>query len=335
MQLQETYKDSGLEIVGVAASEHAPTAEEARTEVEAWLADKFPNLNYRIAFDHTGEMNELWMTASLSFGIPTAFVVDRDGHIAFIGHAGQLDDVLPKVLNGSWRTSDEAKAADLERIAKGQHYARESALIKPITAKLWPAMQAEDWTTALAAAEELVAVAPDNLNFRRAHATLLLHKMRDMQTGLPVMRQLVRDAIGTKSEPWMAMAMELLFDPAKDNSHLPHAERFAMGKELAEQILVLNPPHGNGRKYASYAPVAQYYYEIGNKEHAIELVELGLNSVDHPEPMPDNLKSFYVPRLLQALANCTGEKACYGDFCVVPQNEAPETVKAQPPEEET
>ncbi|MPR13139.1 TlpA family protein disulfide reductase [Microvirga tunisiensis] len=335
VQLQETYRDSGLEIVGVAASEHAPTADEARTTLEAWLADKFPNLNFRIAFDHTGEMKELWMEASLAFGIPTAFVVDRDGHIAFIGHPMQLDDVLPKVLNGSWRTSDDAKAADLERIAEGQREARKSALVKPILAKLRPAMQAEDWTTALAAVEEGVAVVPDNPNFRRAHADLLLHKMRDMRTGLPVMRQLVRDAIGTKSEPWMAMAMELLFDPAKDNCHLPQAERFAMGKELAEQILVLNPPHGNGPKYASYGAVAQYYCESGNTEHAIELVELGLNSVGHPEPMPDDLKPFYVPRLLQALANCTGEKACYGDFCVAPQAKFAESVEAQPPEEET
>ncbi|WP_244627688.1 hypothetical protein [Microvirga tunisiensis] len=37
--------------------------------------------------------------------------------------------------------------------------------------------------------------------------------------------------------------MELLFDPAKDYNHIPQAEH----------ILVLNPPHGNGRKFQSYA----------------------------------------------------------------------------------
>ncbi|OWK24524.1 hypothetical protein AJ87_21560 [Rhizobium yanglingense] len=59
MQLQEKYKDSGLEVVGVAANEQAPTADEARSKLYAWLTENFPNLNYRIAFDHAGEMNKL------------------------------------------------------------------------------------------------------------------------------------------------------------------------------------------------------------------------------------------------------------------------------------
>lgn len=54
-QLQEKYQDSGFEVVGVAAREQGPTAEEARTRLDAWLTERFPNLNYRIAFDYTGE----------------------------------------------------------------------------------------------------------------------------------------------------------------------------------------------------------------------------------------------------------------------------------------
>lgn len=42
MQLQEKYKDSGLEVVGIAADEDAPTAVEARTKLDAWLAEKCP-----------------------------------------------------------------------------------------------------------------------------------------------------------------------------------------------------------------------------------------------------------------------------------------------------
>ncbi|WP_225673074.1 TlpA disulfide reductase family protein [Bradyrhizobium hereditatis] len=116
VQLQEKYKDSGVEIVGLAARERARTADDARSKLDAWLTEKLPNLNYRIGFDYTGEMNKLWMDPSFSVGTPTSFVVDRDGHIAFIGSSMQLDDVLPKILSGSWRTSDEAKAADTERL---------------------------------------------------------------------------------------------------------------------------------------------------------------------------------------------------------------------------
>ncbi|WP_348529124.1 TlpA disulfide reductase family protein [Mesorhizobium sp. LSHC424B00] len=259
VQLQEKYKNSGLEVVGVAADEDASTAHEARTKLDAWLNEKCSNLNFRIAFDYTGEMNKLWMEPSISVGIPTSFVVDRDGCIAFIGHPMQLDEILPEVLNSSWRTSDQAKAVDTERITTRQRIARELALTKPIYAKLRPAMQAEDWTVALSAVEEGVALMPGNFNFRETLADLLLHKIRDMQAGMPVIRKLVRDAIRKKfeAEHWMAMALNQLFGPAKHNSHLPRTERFAMGKELSEHILALNPPKGDGPKFRSYPAVAR------------------------------------------------------------------------------
>ncbi|MGY4626812.1 TlpA disulfide reductase family protein [Bradyrhizobium sp. USDA 4486] len=328
VELQEKYKDSGLELLGVAAYEQAPTADEARTSLDAWLTDKFSNLNFRIGFDSTGEMNKLWMDSSFSIGIPTSFVVDRDGHIAFIGLPMQLDDVLPKVLNGSWRTSDEAKAADTERIETGRRemdeMTRERALTEPILA----AMKAEDWAKAVSAVEEALAVMPDDLDFRGRHADLLLHKLRNMQTGLPVMRQFARDAIDKNNEVWMEEALRQLFNPTNDNSHVPSTERFAMGKELSEHILALNPPHRDGGpKWLSYGAVAQYYYESGNKDRAIELVEVALNSLSGPEPMPDELKQYYTPPLVQALANYKGEKACYESVCATPQGGFPRASK--------
>lgn len=323
VQLQEQYKDSGLEVVGVAAHEHAPTADEARTKLDAWLTEKCSNLNYRIAFDSTGEMNKLWMEPSFSVGIPTSFVVDRDGHIAFIGHPMSLYDVLPQVLDGSWRTSDQGKAADRERIAKSEHTAREQALKKPINDKFWAAVKAKDWKTALSAIEDGIALMPDDINFRVAHAHLLLHRMRDMQTGLPVIRQLVRDAIDRNSEHWMIMAIDQLFHPANDYSRFPAAERFAMGKELSEHILALNPPPDDVPKFLSYRAVAHYYHETGNKDRAIALVELAIKALDGPEPMPDELKQEFLPDLLQTLANYKGEKVCYGALRATPQKDIP------------
>ncbi|CAH2394336.1 hypothetical protein [Mesorhizobium ventifaucium] len=172
---------------------------------------------------------------------------------------------------------------------------------------------------------------PDNCGFRHTQADLLLHKPRDIATGLPVMRQLVDNAIDKKFEAvsWMIMALKQLFDPSRNNSHLPDAERFAMGNELSEQILALSPQQSDGPlKFVWYVPVAQYYYECGNKVRAIELIDVALKSLDFPEPMPDHIKQYYLTPLLQALADCTGENACSADLCVVPQNKAPESQNA-------
>ncbi|UFW48136.1 MULTISPECIES: hypothetical protein [Bradyrhizobium] len=67
------------------------------------MTERLPNLNYRIGFNYTREMNKLWMDTSFSVGIPTPFGVDRDGRIASIGSPTQLDDVMPKILTGHWR----------------------------------------------------------------------------------------------------------------------------------------------------------------------------------------------------------------------------------------
>ncbi|TIO37760.1 MAG: TlpA family protein disulfide reductase, partial [Mesorhizobium sp.] len=81
------------------------------------------------------------------------------------------------------------------------------------------------------AIEEGLAVMPDSFDFRRVHADILLHKLRDIKTGLPLMRELVEDAINKKFEAmsWVVMALNQLFHPTIDNSHLPHDDRFAMG----------------------------------------------------------------------------------------------------------
>ena len=103
VQLQEKYSDMGVELIAVAANEEAATADEALAQVVAWAITWLPNTNIRIGLDYSGEMAKLWMDASRSFRVPQAFVVDRDGSIASIGDPEELEEVLPKVIDGSWR----------------------------------------------------------------------------------------------------------------------------------------------------------------------------------------------------------------------------------------
>ncbi|MQV98080.1 redoxin domain-containing protein [Sinorhizobium medicae] len=308
VQLQERYRARGLEVVGVAASEKAATADEAQANLEAWLTEKSPKSNFRIGLDCTGEMRKLWMTPSFSFHIPTTFVVDRDSRIAFIGRPTDLDVVLPQVLDGTWRTSDQAKAIERGRIAKG----RENLFLRKFSA----AMKIEDWKTALSVIEEGTALLPDSLPLRASHADLLLHRMRDMQTGLPVLRQLVRDAIDRNDEDWLLQAMNQLFGEF-DYTDFPSVERLAMGKELSEHILALTGLKDDARA-DFYQYVAQYYHESGNNVRAVELLEFALKLVDGL-PLPDNIKQPVLEDWLHTLADYKGGEARSGDVCVVPR----------------
>ncbi|MGX9121059.1 TlpA family protein disulfide reductase, partial [Mesorhizobium sp. BHbsci] len=105
--------------------------------------------------------------------------------------------------------------------------------------------------------------------------------------------------------------------PEEDYSYLPSAERFAMGKELSEHILALHPPAGDG----AFPALGQYFYESGDKDRAIELIEVALKSLADWQHGSDELKQKHGPGLLQALANYRGEKVCSGDLCAVPQKD--------------
>ncbi|MBP2449624.1 TlpA disulfide reductase family protein [Rhizobium leguminosarum] len=315
-QLQEKYSDMGVEVIGVAAHEKAATADEAKAQVDAWVAKWLPNSNIRIAFDHSGEMDEHWMKASLSFHVPKAFIVDRDGSIAFIGDTDELEDVLLKVIDGSWRASAEAKDAEKARIAEGESNGSYNALRDRIRA----ATEIEDWKTALAAFEEGINLFPDRISLRQWHVVTLIGRMRDMEAGWIALAQFARDAIERNSEGWLLAAMQEVLGPHYDHSGLPLAERLSMGKELSERILKLYPQQDALSRAVSSRLVALYYHESGDNGRAVDLLEQALKFVDG-ESLPEVEKEFWLLRLLHTLAEYKGEQVCYGEICAAPRKQ--------------
>ncbi|WP_141342176.1 TlpA disulfide reductase family protein [Bradyrhizobium sp. USDA 3458] len=321
VQIQNEYRDRGVEVIGVSTGEPGSTIDVAKARFDSWLNTKAPNLNYRIAFNYTGEMNDkLWMKPSSSRAIPTSFVIDRDGRIALIDHPRRLDALLPKILEGKWRGSDEAKAAEAERIVRNDRFEHKFAMLR----ELRSAEKSENWTAALSIIEQALAAEPDDIFLRAQQADLLLHKMHDVK-GPEVMRRLVRDAVDQNSELWMMFAIDELFGQSKDNSDFPSAERLAMGKDLSERILKLNPPTSGGLKVRSYEAVAEYYHAIGNKERAIELVDLTLRSLGSPDAIEEDWKEAATSRLVRTMARYKSENVCYGRFCADPNQASPES----------
>ncbi|MBP2444020.1 TlpA disulfide reductase family protein [Rhizobium leguminosarum] len=317
-QLQEKYSDIGVEVIAIAANEKAATADKARAQVDAWVTEWLPNTNMRIGFDFSAEMDKHWMKASLSFRVPRAFIVDRDGSIAFIGKTSLLDEVLPKVIDGSWLASAEAKNAEKARIAEGESDGSYNALRDRIRA----ATEIEDWKTALAAFEEGINLFPDRISLRQWHVVTLIGRMRDMEAGWIALAQFARDAIERNSEGWLLAAMQEVLGPHYDHSGLPLAERLSMGKELSERILKLYPQQDALSRAVSSRLVALYYHESGDNGRAVDLLEQALKFVDG-ESLPEVEKEFWLLRLLHTLAEYKGEQVCYGKYCVLPPPKQP------------
>jgi thiol-disulfide isomerase/thioredoxin len=104
-----------------AGNPHDPTPE-VREFVEK-MGDK---MDFHVAYGGPeGPMEASWMRAANRNGIPSSFIVDREGRIAWIGHPMKLDETLEQVVKGKFDPRAEAdraaKQADFER--KGREMA--------------------------------------------------------------------------------------------------------------------------------------------------------------------------------------------------------------------
>ena len=105
-ELKEEYKDEGLVVVAATTIDQRNPLAKVREFVEK----RGPKLGLTFAVAQTDDMDKAYMEAAQRNSLPTTFVIDKAGKVAFIGHPMQLDDVLPKVLDGTWKGQADAEA---------------------------------------------------------------------------------------------------------------------------------------------------------------------------------------------------------------------------------
>ncbi len=108
-ELHEKFKDKGLVVIG------QNVWERNEKQVKPFIEKMGDKMTYRVALDdksesEDGAMAETWMKAAGQDGIPAAFVVDKQGKIAWIGHpSGLTEAIIEAVLEGKF---DVKKAAE-------------------------------------------------------------------------------------------------------------------------------------------------------------------------------------------------------------------------------
>ena len=95
--LQKRYKD--VVVIGVASSESADKWGDRRLpKLQKFVKDQGDRMDYRVGYDGTGTMAMTWMSAAGQAGLPLAFIIGKDGRIAWFGNAAQLEAELAKVV---------------------------------------------------------------------------------------------------------------------------------------------------------------------------------------------------------------------------------------------
>lgn len=118
--LHDKYAGKGLVVVGV--------SNEKPEVVKPFVQGRGSGMSYPVAVDQNDQTTQAWMKAAGKDGIPCAFLVSRDGKIAWIGHPAdpEMDRAIPKLLAGKYDPAAEKKAAPVlaaaERAAKQKNY---------------------------------------------------------------------------------------------------------------------------------------------------------------------------------------------------------------------
>lgn len=119
-EIREEYKDKGLKVIAVTSKDPNNSQE----DVEKFVAKKGAKFGFTYAYCDSRETDKAYMQAAGQDGIPCSFVVGKDGKIAFIGHPMELDDVLPKVIDGTWRGQADVDAIQENAKKLGEIFAK-------------------------------------------------------------------------------------------------------------------------------------------------------------------------------------------------------------------
>jgi thiol-disulfide isomerase/thioredoxin len=132
--------------------------EEDQANVKPFVEQMGDQMDYRVAVDKVDDLGEGamaagWMEAAGQGGIPTAFIVGKDGKIAWIGHPGTMDKPLEKIKAGEWDLAAEAKKAEEE--------AQVAEKIQGVLMKLAPLFQAGKFAEVLKGLDAAFAETPE------------------------------------------------------------------------------------------------------------------------------------------------------------------------------
>lgn len=255
-KLQEEYGD--VKFVGI--------TDEDRDTVEGFLGEEQEAgklwkevITYRLAIDEDQATNKAYMMAAGEQGIPTAFIVGRDGNIEWIGHPASMDEPLKKIVAGEW----DRDAAIAERAT--------AAKMNALASDLQNLFQGGKWDEALAKLDEFEKASGASAQVTMFRMAILQAAGRPMDAAAQVTKLIDQswdNAMGLNEIAW-GIAI------GKSIGNMEQAERAAIrAAELTSHS-----------EASILDTLARVYYEKGDLDKAIEWQQKAVdkNSSSNPD----------------------------------------------------
>jgi len=235
-------------------------------KVEAFVKEWGDKMNYNVCWSgDEAPMEKNWMEAAGQGGIPTAFVVDQTGTIAWIGHPMMgLDEVVGQVING---TFDAKAEADKQQKARDE----QAKAIAPINSFMTP-LRSGKYDEALAAMDKAFA---DNPKLEMNYGATKFSALGISGGDYASYGRKLADGI-YKDQPMMlnTIAWAIVDDKSKFKS-----PDIKLAVELGEKCVAATK-EGDAMMAFNLDTLAYAYFKDGQLEKAITLQEKALKSAD-------------------------------------------------------
>lgn len=274
--IHNQFKDKGLIVIGQDCWERDESL------VAPFIKKMGDKMTYRVALDdktseEKGAMAKTWMEAAGRNGIPSAFLVDTQGRIAWIGHPMQLkEEVIGEVLAGKFDV--RKAAADYEQEQRNQ------AKLRTVGQELNRAMQKKDWDTAAAKLDEAEKLMPKSVrgNLDMTRFNILVGK-KDYPAAYKVAAA-ISEAHKNNAQLQNQLAWQIATDDQIEQRDL----------ELAQTMATRANEAAKGKDPNILDTLARVLFMQGKKEEAIALQEKAVNLAEDSakEEMQRTLESY-------------------------------------------
>ncbi len=272
-EIAKKYKDK-VTIIGVSIWEQVGVE-----EVEAFVREMGDKMDYIVAFDDGRTMANTWMQASGQRGIPTAFVVDQQGRIVWIGHPmADLETVLDEVLAGKFDWQSAAK--------RRQEEAKREAEIEATFEKIGALYNEKKYEEALAELDKLIEKVPE----MRAPLTMSRFNLLatiDEKRALAYARELLEGAFKDDANSLNMLAWVMVGDDMPIQMKEPD---YDLAIRIAKRAVELTKEQDAN----ILDTLAMAHFRKGNLQKAVEVqrkaIAVAEKDPDYPKEMLDELK---------------------------------------------
>lgn len=277
-ELQKKYGDK-VNFNGISVWEvKNPENEEYIKKVEDFVTEWGDKMAYNVAADgKAGTMAKTWMSAAGQKGIPTAFVVNQEGKIAWIGHPmSDLDAVLAKVVEGKFDPK-----------AHAEQQAKEAKEMDDLVQPLQAALAVGDPNAILVEVDKIIAKKPDmEPMVGRLKFQMLFDAQRDAE--LYAYAEKVWMGYGKEDAEVLNLMAWTIIENAENKLAKPN---YALAVKIAESAVKLEPEDS-----AILDTLAFGHFKMGNVKKAIEIQTKAVANLDKGE-YPDDMKAEIKARL--------------------------------------